>query len=350
MAQQQTEPRASSFGLADNIQLHDIDDTGQGTPRRSSSKRRVAVSRRGPSSKRTSVDLDDGEESNEGDHGDAVDDLDASADTDDSNSDDGSDDLDGDGDGDDVNAGAGDEGDEDEGGKKPNSRGHDAKTRKQWEAANTKQAAKIESLEKRLDGQDARNAQANAAQSQQQRAAKEGDPENELDELFDEITAGNEADGEEFVTASQVKARDKQRKSLQKMVETQVTDAVAAQSEDEIRALFAVPGARAAYNEAHEAGLVDKLRAKHRFVAPLIYALMTERHGAEIKKLTAEHKVEISKLKEKSRQGRLDEIPAGNGSRGSGRAGSKGRNRRPKNDLVAAMDHLNEKYGNTPSR
>ncbi len=350
MAQQQTEPRLNSFGFRDNVQLHDIDESGQGTPLRTSSKRRVAVSRRGPSSKRASVDLDDGEESNEGDHGDAVDDLDASAETDDSNSDDGSDTLGDDDDGD-VNADFGEDADDDEG-KKPNSRGHDAKTRKQWEAANTKQAAKIESLEKRLDGQDARNAQANAAQSQQQRAAKEGDPENELDELFDEITAGNEADGEEFVTASQVKARDKQRKGLQKMVETQVTDAVAAQSEDEIRALFAVPGARAAYNEAHEAGLVDKLRAKHRFVAPLIYALMTERHGTEIKKLTAEHKVEISKLKEKSRQGRLDEIPAGNGSRGSGRAGSKGRGRSAGagSSLVAAMDAVNAKYGNTPSR
>ena len=340
MPQTQTEPRPQSFGLADDVQLHGLDESGQGAPQASSGKRRVAVGRRGAGSKRASVDLDDGQESNEGDHGDAVDDLDASAGTDDSDSDNDSEEQDGD-DTDDVNADSGDEGDE---GEKSNTRGHDAKTRKQWESAHSKQAAEIERLKGRLDGQDARNAQANAAQ--QARAAKDDEPDDPIDDLFDEMTGGD-ADSEEFVTAAQVKTKDKQRKNLRKLVDTEVKDAVSARSDEDIRALFAIPGAREAYNEASKSGAVDRLKKDHHTVSALVYALVKEQNTARITKLTDKHKTEVGKLKEQLRQIRLKEIPAGNGARGSAGTGS-GTRRGAPNDLVAAMDQINRKYGNAP--
>ena len=345
MPQTQTEPRPQSFGLADDVQLHGLDESGQGAPQASSGKRRVAVGRRGAGSKRASVDLDDGQESNEGDHGDAVDDLDASAGTDDSDSDNDSEEQDGDdGDTDDVSADSGDDDAEDEGDKKPAARSADSRSRKQLKAALDKQERELERIKGRLDGQDARNAQANAAQ--QARAAKDDEPDDPIDDLFDEMTGGD-ADSEEFVTAAQVKTKDKQRKNLRKLVDTEVKDAVSAHSDEDIRALFAIPGAREAYNEAHKSGAVDRLKKDHHTVSALVYALVKEQNTARITKLTDKHKTEVGKLKEQLRQIRLKEIPAGNGARGSAGTGS-GTRRGAPNDLVAAMDQINRKYGNAP--
>ena len=351
MPNTQAEPRLSSFGLADDVQMHTVDDRGEGMPQPNSTKRRVAVSRRGSSNKRgAAVDMDNDQESNEGDHGDAADDLDASANGEESDFDSEADTQDGD---DDVNAGD-DGGDEDEG-ENPDPRPQDAKTRKQWQAANGKmskqladQAKEIARLQGRADGQDARNAQANAAQNQRQ--AAEGDADDQIDEMFDKITGGD-ADSEEFVTAAQVKTKDKQRKDLRKLVEGQVTGALKDRSDAEIRALWAIPGASAAYNDAKASGLVDRIAKDHEHVAPLMYAIVTESHVAEIKTLTDKHKTEVGEMKEQLRRLRNGDIPAGNGSRGSaGTGGGGGRGLAGQHPLIAAMDSIKKKQGNTSAR
>lgn len=359
MAQQQAEPRMEGFGLQKDIQIH-VPEEERGQQRQAqrsnSSRRTVAVSRRGPNSRPASAELDNDAE--RGEDGDA--DLDASderasaaSDDGDDDRDDGREDLDTDLDADDAgDDDAGDDGDdrgdEDRPGERRTARSEvpdkDSRTRAQWAQEVGKLQGTIEELQRRLDAQDARNAQANDARAGR-RPAGDDDEDDELSATLDEMFSAS-ADEDEFVKAGDLEKRTKQRKKLEKQINGRLKSSLEQYASDEGRALLAVPGAREMYNEANRSGLMDKLRTKHQYFAPLIFEVMREQHNAQITKLESRHKKELDRLQKKLRRDNLDDIPAGSGNRGH--AGTGQGNSRPRNPMEAAMAGLSARQGLPP--
>lgn len=344
---QQAEPNIQSFGLQKEIQEHVPDeDPGQPPQRnRAEARRTVAVNRRGPNVQRGAVELDK-EESDAGAGGsDAADDLDASptgrktTSRDDGAEPDAEEEVE---EGPDAESEEGDDADDDQNDKAAARKARDvpdkdAKTRAQWRDEVSRLTGKLEAMQRQMDAQGARSAQADDARQQHEQAAS-GD---EMDEALDEVFDAGDKDG--FVKAGEMEARGKQRKKLEKIVSGRVAGAVNDFAAEEARALLAVPGARDVYNEAVRSGAVDRLRGQHKHLAPLMFVALREQHDAQVKKLNARHEKEVGAMKEKLRRANLGEIPAGSGGRGNSGTGSGAM--RPRNPMEAAMATLNQKQG-----
>lgn len=342
MAQQQAEPRPESFGFMPEIQEHVPEEMAEEPQQRQSQqsgKRTVAVSRRGrDDAPRGSAQMDD-QESDDSDGLGADDDLDASGDLSQDDADvDAGDELDAadaDLEGDDADADAGNAKGKGKGRAAPDK---DSKTRAQWAEANGKLQGQIESLQRQIESLTARNSQADDAQSRQQAAQTDDDLSELLDDLFT-----TDADKDGFVKAGELEARTKNRKKLEKQIGARVQGAVDAYATDEVKALWAIPEARKAWADAQQNGVADKARKEHQHLGPLIFTILHEQHVAQIKSLEAKYAKEINNLKQKLRQGRLDEIPAGSGNRGGRGTGSG--NRRPMNPMERAMAGISQKQG-----
>lgn len=353
MAQQQSEPRIESFGFESTIQEHVPEEERDARPQQqqrggNSGKRQVAVSRRGPSNQRgASSRLDDGESDDVG-AGDGDGDLDASADldTDDLGDDEGADDLEaldeaaGD-DGDDAGE-AGDPDTDQRQARTPVSK-EDKRTRKQLQAALSKQDEKLAELQRRLDGQDSRIQQSQDTQRDRQQAARSGEDEDELESMLEEVfSAGQDKEG--FVKAGDLEKSAKQRKKLTKLIESRVGESTGEYVRAEVHALMNIPGAREAYREADRSGALEQIKQKHQYAAPIMFAVLREQHEAQVTKLTARHEKIVKQLKDQNRRMRLGDIPAGQGTRGDSGTGGRN-NQRARGGIAAqAMDQLARKY------
>lgn len=309
---QGSEPRLSSFGLADQGKEFPTDpgvvtDTKRKRPQERDQRntRTAAVSKRQTQEQDEPDSGDDDElERVEGD------DLEASGDDSDNLE---SEDLnDGDGEDDTNDGGEGDDSREAGDADRKNNKA-DSRSRKQLRKALEEEADKRAELQRQVDRLTARM---DSGQQRQESGDGDGEDDGDLDALLDDGKADTE-----LLSKADLKARADRKKKLSAHIGKAAGARVKAYHDGELQALYAMPGVKEVVAWAEKNGDLKKITAEMQHPATKAVALLQAKHKADTERLKAQHNQEIGKLKNRLRQNSLDEIPPNEGSRGGAGTG-----------------------------
>lgn len=330
-------PKLSSFGLADQGKEFPTEPEGAEASERKRQQERergkgrtVAVSKRGPgNAKGQATELDDDQESDEGES------LDASGDESESG---------------DVQAREGEEGDggdtgddesgddagtgEKDGAEARKAGKEDNRTRKQLKRELLAQAGKNEALQRQIDQL---NTRMNSAAAQRE-TRDEDEPDEDMDALLD---LGK--DDTELLSVGDQKKIAERKKKLSAHIGKVANKQVKAYHDGELEALYAIPAMKEVVDWAHGKGIMAKVTAGQTHPATKAAVLLLEKHKTDLEGLKVKHAQEIGKMKERLRQANLDEIPVGSGSRGTQGTGL-GQNARPRNIVDRGYAEWKRKY------